>query len=191
MADDEEPSTRPTPPPCVVEYDAVTGVPAEFNEFLPKDSDEYKRWKAMETGGVEALEALTFKEKPEEGGEEGEKPEGAVKKKGGKPAKLVLIEQNARQRSKCVTSVAGLEHFGIKLSDASKIMGKKFACGASVVKTPSLVDQIEMQGAYLRSAPDVLIKNFGKSHGLGQEHIFYVKGKKKLNFYEDAPSDDD
>jgi hypothetical protein len=29
--------------PQSVEYDSVTGVPSEFNDFLPKDSDEYKK----------------------------------------------------------------------------------------------------------------------------------------------------
>lgn len=30
--------------PLVVQYDPVTGVPSEFNEYLPKDSDEHKRY---------------------------------------------------------------------------------------------------------------------------------------------------
>lgn len=29
--------------PQAVQYDPVTGVPAEFNEYLPKDCEEYKR----------------------------------------------------------------------------------------------------------------------------------------------------
>jgi hypothetical protein len=33
----------PPPPPLAVEYDAVTGIPAEFNEYLPSNCDEYKR----------------------------------------------------------------------------------------------------------------------------------------------------
>lgn len=32
------------PPPRVVEYDPVTGIPSEFNEYLPQSSDEYKRY---------------------------------------------------------------------------------------------------------------------------------------------------
>jgi hypothetical protein len=31
-----------------------------------------------------------------------------------------------------ITTVAGLDNFDVKLPEASKIMGKKFACGASV-----------------------------------------------------------
>ena len=29
--------------PIKVDYDPITGVPSEFNEYLPKDSDEYKK----------------------------------------------------------------------------------------------------------------------------------------------------
>ena len=29
--------------PQAVQYDPFTGVPAEFNEYLPKDCEEYKR----------------------------------------------------------------------------------------------------------------------------------------------------
>eukprot|EP00955_Chlamydomonas_euryale_P088947 364426-Chlamydomonas_euryale.AAC.13 len=170
MADDEvQESCSAPPPPVVVEYDPVTGVPSEFNEYLPKDSEEYKRWKAAQEG-PEALEKLKLKD--EEGNEiEKKLPGGKVKTKS-KP--MVVLETKDRQRNKSVTSVAGLESFGIKLSEAAKILGKKFACGASVVKTPSLTEQIEMQGDYLRQIPDVLLKNYSKTHEIGKEDIFYV-----------------
>jgi hypothetical protein len=76
MSDSEEVQL---PTPVIVEYDPVTGVPAEFNEFLPKDCEEYKRWKAAQAG-PEALAALTLKDKD---GNEIEKqlPGGKVKKK--------------------------------------------------------------------------------------------------------------
>ena len=37
----------------------------------------------------------------------------------------ILMETAKRQGKKMTTSVAGLEHFGIKLADASKVFGKK------------------------------------------------------------------
>ena len=55
---DSEPEIE-VPPPLEVAYCLVTGIPAEFNDFLPKDTDEYKRWKVAkgaaveETGGLE------------------------------------------------------------------------------------------------------------------------------------------
>ncbi|KAG5116722.1 hypothetical protein JHK84_042835 [Glycine max] len=58
----------------------------------------------------------------------------------------VVIEKVVRNKRKCITTVKGLELFGVKLSDASKKLGKKFATGASVVKGPSEKEQIDVQG---------------------------------------------
>lgn len=128
------------PAPVVVEYDPITGVPAEFNEYLPPDSTEFKRWKAAQAG-PEALAALTLKDK--EGNEiEKQLPGGKVKKK--QKAQIVL-ESHTRNRKKCVTTVTGLDSFGVKLADAAKLFGKKFACGASVVKDATGMQQIDMQ----------------------------------------------
>ncbi|WZZ30492.1 hypothetical protein YC2023_013893 [Brassica napus] len=60
-------------------------------------------------------------------------PGGKLKKK---ERQEVIIEKVVRNKRKCITIVKGLELFGIKLSDASKKLGKKFATGASVVKVP-------------------------------------------------------
>jgi hypothetical protein len=49
-------------PPVVVQYDPLTGVPPEFNNFLPPECAEFKRWKAAQEG-PEALAALTLKDK--------------------------------------------------------------------------------------------------------------------------------
>lgn len=43
-ADEEVPQSKLV----VVEYDPVTGIPSEFNDFLPKDTDEFKRLKASQ-----------------------------------------------------------------------------------------------------------------------------------------------
>ncbi|XP_022729799.1 translation machinery-associated protein 22-like isoform X3 [Durio zibethinus] len=58
----------------------------------------------------------------------------------------VVIEKVVRNKRKCITTVKGLELFGVKLSDASKKLGKKFATGASVVKGPNDKEQIDVQG---------------------------------------------
>lgn len=182
----EDGAAPPAPPaPVIVELDPITGVPAEYNEFLPQDSAEYKRWKAAQAEGAaqEGIEKLAVKEG--EAGAEGAAaataaaaPDAAPKPgKGGKSkskAKAIVIETKERQKNKSVTSVSGMEGFGIKLSEAAKIFGKKFACGASVIKTPSQTEQIEMQGDYLQQIPDLIIKNYATSHGVKQEDIFYV-----------------
>ncbi|KAI4377533.1 hypothetical protein MLD38_015140 [Melastoma candidum] len=48
-------------------------------------------------------------------------PGGKVKKK---EKQEVIIEKVVRNKRKCITTVKGLELFGIKLSDASKKLGK-------------------------------------------------------------------
>ncbi|KAH7526810.1 hypothetical protein JRO89_XSUnG0052500 [Xanthoceras sorbifolium] len=70
-------------------------------------------------------------------------PGGKIKKK---EKQEVIIEKVVRNKRKCITTVKGLELFGVKLSDASKKLGKKFATGASVVKGPTEKDQIDVQG---------------------------------------------
>uniref|UniRef100_A0A6N2L1F8 Translation machinery-associated protein 22 n=1 Tax=Salix viminalis TaxID=40686 RepID=A0A6N2L1F8_SALVM len=58
----------------------------------------------------------------------------------------VVIEKVVRNKRKSITIIKGMELFGIKLSDASKKLGKKFATGASVVKGPTEKEQIDVQG---------------------------------------------
>ena len=63
----------------------------------------------------------------------------------------VTIERATRNKRKCVTTVIGLDQFGVKLADASKKFGKKFACGASVTKDASNKEQIDVQARVARS----------------------------------------
>ncbi|XP_057966788.1 translation machinery-associated protein 22 [Malania oleifera] len=70
-------------------------------------------------------------------------PGGKVKRK---EKQEIIIEKVVRNKRKCITTVKGLELFGVKLSDASKKLGKKFATGASVVKGPTEKEQIDVQG---------------------------------------------
>merc|ERR1712048_1409105 len=56
---------------------------------------------------------------------------GGKKKREASPS--VTIKKLSRGGRKCVTSVAGLDGFGVKLDDAAKLFKKKFACGCSVV----------------------------------------------------------
>eukprot|EP00877_Chromochloris_zofingiensis_P012849 jgi/Chrzof1/7818/Cz02g37200.t1 len=180
---DEGPST---PAPRVVEYDPVTGVPSEFNEYLPKDSEEYKRWKAAQEG-PEALAKLTLKDKS---GNEIEKqlPGGKVKKKQ-KPQ--IVLETNTRNKKKCVTTIIGLEGFGIKLSEAAKAFGKKFACGASVTKSATGSEQIDMQGDFLHQLAELIPKNYGSSHSVTKADMYYIDEKKKLPYFDDEDDEGD
>ena len=64
-------------------------------------------------------------------------------KKKSKPE--VILDRNTRNKKKCVTTVYGLDGFGIKLSDAAKLFAKKYAGGAAVTKTPTEKEQIDVQ----------------------------------------------
>lgn len=55
------------------------------------------------------------------------------------------MERNTRNKKKCITTIAGLDAFGVKLAEASKLFGKKFASGASVVKNAEGKEHIDVQ----------------------------------------------
>lgn len=57
----------------------------------------------------------------------------------------VVLERNTRNKKKCITAITGLDLFGVKLSEASKLFGKKFASGASVVKNAEGKEHIDVQ----------------------------------------------
>lgn len=58
------------------------------------------------------------------------------KKKTKENDKIVTIERVNRSKKKYITVVIGLDTFDIKLKEAAKKLGKKFACSASVNKLP-------------------------------------------------------
>lgn len=58
----------------------------------------------------------------------------------------VTIERVERNKRKYVTTIMGLELFGVDLKKAAKMMASKFATGASVTKNPQGQDDITVQG---------------------------------------------
>ncbi len=61
------------------------------------------------------------------------------------PTHQVVLERNTRNKKKCITTISGLDAFGVKLGEASKLFGKKFASGASVVKNAEGKEHIDVQ----------------------------------------------
>lgn len=43
VADPAEAVVAERPPPLAVEYDPITGIPSEYNDYLPSNCEEYKR----------------------------------------------------------------------------------------------------------------------------------------------------
>lgn len=94
----------------------------------------------------------------------------------------LYIERISRSKRKCLTFIQGLEAVveNLKLKDAAKKLGKKFACSASVNKmdTGSGMN-IQLQGDCSDVLPDVLIDMFG----VEPERIYFVeKGKARPAF---------
>ncbi|GJN32145.1 hypothetical protein PR202_gb20623 [Eleusine coracana subsp. coracana] len=161
------------PAPVRVLYCGVCGLPAEYCEF-GSDFERCKPWLRANAPGVYPDELIASSSSgggdDKDVGKVGERLQGVgisdgsssaagsasaskeeVKRlPGGKLKKKdkqeVVIEKIVRNKRKCVTVVKGLELFGVKLSDASKKLGKKFATGASVVKGPTEKEQIDVQG---------------------------------------------
>ncbi|KAF8040674.1 hypothetical protein BT93_B2794 [Corymbia citriodora subsp. variegata] len=163
------------PQPVKVLYCAACSLPAEYCEFGP-DFEKCKPWLVKNAPELypdllkeaDAKEADKVSEQLQSvgissgGGRDGaastappgnsssNRPEEVKRLPGGKVKKKdkqeVVIEKVIRNKRKCITVVKGLELFGVKLSDASKKLGKKFATGASVVKGPTDKEQIDVQG---------------------------------------------
>jgi density-regulated protein DRP1 len=152
------------PQPVRVVYCGVCSLPAEYCEF-GSDFEKCKPWlirnapelypdllkeanakeadkvtEQLQSTGISSDGATPSATKQEE---VKRLPGGKIKKK---DKQEVIIEKVIRNKRKCITTVKGLELFGVKLSDASKKLGKKFATGASVVKGPTEKEQIDVQG---------------------------------------------
>ncbi len=84
---------------------------------------------------------------------------------------------------------AGLERFGVKLGDAAKLFGKKFAAGASITKNPQDVEQIEVQGDFLEKAAEFVLKQFSKD-GVKKGDIYVIQNKKKEAFFDESSDED-
>lgn len=185
--------------PMEVLYCDVCSLPAEYCEFGP-DFEKCKPWliknapelypdlvKEEADKTAEQLEGLEILGRPTKGGgstselrsEEEVKtlPGGKVKKKE-KPE--VVVEKVVRNKRKSVTIVKGLEMFGIKLTDASKKFGKKFASGASVVKGPTEKEQVDVQGDFMYEIVDFIAESWKNVPG---SSIFVLEDGKKVSAF--------
>nr|KYP59300.1 Translation machinery-associated protein 22 [Cajanus cajan] len=144
------------PQPVRVLYCGVCSLPPEYCEF-GSDFDKCKPWLIQNVPDLypnlikEAndKEADRVADKLQGTGISSGAGDGAASSAPKEEEKQeVIIEKVVRNKRKCITTVKGLELFGVKLSDASKKLGKKFATGASVVKfevmaiMAGIVDQI-------------------------------------------------
>ncbi|AES78018.1 translation machinery-associated protein 22 isoform X1 [Medicago truncatula] len=190
------------PQPVRVLYCQVCSLPPEYCEFGGSDFEKCKPWliqnvpdlypnllneanekevgkvadKLQGTGISSAAAssaggAASSAAKPEE---VKRLPGGKVKKK---DKQEVIIEKVVRNKRKSITTVKGLELFGVKLSDASKKLGKKFATGASVVKGPTEKEQIDVQGDISYDVVEFITDTWPD---VPERAIFFIEDGKKV-----------
>jgi len=185
--------------PMTVLYCPVCSLPAEYCEFGP-EFEKCKPWliknapelypalvKEAAEKTAEQLDGLNIAgEKGDAGKGEGSTsdakkddevkrlPGGKVKKKE-KPE--VVVEKIVRNKRKCVTIIKGLDMFGIKLSDASKKLGKKFASGASVVKGPTEKEQIDVQGDIMYDLAEFITDTW---KNVPESSIYFIEDGRKV-----------
>jgi density-regulated protein len=89
---------------------------------------------------------------------------------------VVTIKRIERNKRKYVTSVSGLEAFGLELKKVAKDFGKKFATGSSVTKTPSGGEEIVVQGDVSEEIEEFLLEKYKE---IPEDNIELVEDKKK------------
>ncbi|KAJ8603919.1 hypothetical protein CTAYLR_009708 [Chrysophaeum taylorii] len=140
-------------------YCDACGLPPEYCEYaenyekcvpwLKKHCPQYLKDESSEGGGGDK------KKKSKRGG-------GVIKKKeiAEEKQKLVIYTE-VRSRKKTVTVVEGLETVGVKLKDASKLFGRKFACSSSVKEKDTGGNEIVVQGDIIYDLPGLLVSEYG------------------------------
>ncbi|XVF89086.1 hypothetical protein PTKIN_Ptkin19aG0102400 [Pterospermum kingtungense] len=193
------------PQPVKVLYCPICSLPAEYCEFGPdfekckpwlinnapdvyphllKEADEKEAEKVSEqlqsVGISSAADGAASSAQPGDTSSSSKQedvkrlPGGKIKKK---EKQEVVIEKVVRNRRKCITIVKGLDLFGIKLSDASKKLGKKFATGASVVKGPTEKEQIDVQGDIAYDIVEFITETWP---AVPETAIFFIEDGKKV-----------
>ncbi|CEL94144.1 unnamed protein product [Vitrella brassicaformis CCMP3155] len=99
----------------------------------------------------------------------------AKKNKGKEVEQKVTVQRQNRKGRKFITTVKGLETFGVKLDKASKVFSKAFSCGAAVVKgAPGQPDEIDIQGDVEDGLEEVILRTFPE---VDDDKIYYLKPK--------------
>ncbi|KAI8993732.1 translation initiation factor SUI1 [Pilobolus umbonatus] len=81
-----------------------------------------------------------------------------------------------RTKRKCVTTVFGLDIFGVDLKKAAKMFANRFACGSSVAKNNQGQDEIVVQGDFSEELHKMILTNWTN---VPEDNIDRVEEKKK------------
>jgi len=150
----------PAPPALVMLYCGVCTFPPEYCEFgshvtrcktwlaethpdvYPKYYSEDALTSKVGTLSLEAQSKLEKDTAKKEAKAEAKADAEAKKKQAAK----VTIKRIERTKRKHVTSIHGLEAFGVDLKKAAKLFAQRFATGSSVTKNAQGLDEIVVQG---------------------------------------------
>ncbi|KAJ3734243.1 translation initiation factor SUI1 [Lentinula guzmanii] len=193
-----EPEGPPPPesrPPVQVLYCGVCTFPVEYCEFgssltrckewlQEHDLERFNKYYSEEalhakigTLSLEAQSKLEQDTAKKEAKAEA-KADAALKKK---MASQVTIKRIERNKRKHVTSVHGLEAFGIDLKKAAKQFASKFATGASVTKNPQGQEEIVVQGDVSDEILEMIEGEVGILKGIPADNVEIVEEKTKKN----------
>eukprot|EP00933_Yihiella_yeosuensis_P010182 TRINITY_DN1164_c0_g1_i1.p1 TRINITY_DN1164_c0_g1~~TRINITY_DN1164_c0_g1_i1.p1 ORF type:complete len:242 (-),score=93.25 TRINITY_DN1164_c0_g1_i1:234-959(-) len=145
-------------------YCPTCSLPGDFCQYGPCWDKckpwcmEYVPWYYPELSGISLDDAKKKAEEATEKSKVKELPGGKVKRS---KSPEVTIKKLSRGGRKCVTSVAGLDGFGINLDGAAKTFKKKFACGCAAVKGDAgHPDTVDIQGDFEHELIEVIRKEF-------------------------------
>ena len=127
------------------------------------------------TGGDAASKKAQSGKKPGGSGEGGGGGGGGGKKKE-KDASQIVIELNNRNKKKHITTVKGLDLFGVDAAAAAKLFGKRFACGSALKKGQAgQPEQIEIQGSCRDELPAIIVDKLKMNM---DDIVVLIDGKK-------------
>lgn len=190
MAETEQPEGPVEPQSRHVTYCGVCTLPPEYCEYggtVKKCQDWLQKNQPTLYDAIwsaEALEAATAslsveaqKRAAKDAQKKAAKAEAAEAKQADKRANsMVTIKRIERNKKKFVTAVVGLEAFGLELKKVAKDLGKKFATGSSVTKTPSGGEEIVVQGDVSDEIEEFLLEKYKE---IPEDNIELVDDKKK------------
>jgi len=147
-----------------VVYCPIDGLPADFCQYGPS-WEKSKPWCLEkfpkyypELAGVNLDEAKKDAAAAVEKGKDKMLP-GGKKKRDASPH--IFIKKLSRGGRKCVTCVAGMETFGVKLEPMAKLFKKKFSCGVAVVKGENgAPETVDIQGDFEDEVVELILSEY-------------------------------
>ncbi|CAO3587391.1 unnamed protein product [Absidia cylindrospora] len=93
-----------------------------------------------------------------------------------KMSSRVTIKRVERTKRKRITTIHGLDIFGVDLRKAAKLFANKFACGSSVAKNNQSQDEIVVQGDFSDELIELILANWPH---VPEDNIDYIEEQKK------------